>query len=103
MKKLILISLLISLISCKKEQKGCLINRTGHFYVENQSNDTCKFILVQNKDTIKETILPYTKYDYTIKAGVITESYLYRADTLYRKSRVDFKMKRCEIDGDLIR
>lgn len=101
--KYLYITLTLLILSCKKEQKGCLINRSSHFYVENQSKDTCEFILVQDKDTIKESILPYTKYDYTIKAGIITESYLYRADTLYRKSRADFKMKRCEVDGHLIR
>ena len=95
--------LMSMLISCKKEKKGCLIKRTGSFYVENQSNDTCKFILIQKNDTIKETILPYKKYEYTINAGDITMAYVYRSDTLYRKSRPDFKMQRCEIDGDIIR
>lgn len=99
----IIIFLSIFLISCEKYQKGCLINKTGAFQVNNESADTCKFVLVQNTDTIRETILPYGKYEYIIKAGVITKAYVYRADTLYRESRVDFKMRRCEMDGDLIR
>jgi hypothetical protein len=95
--------LLVLLVSCKKYQKGCVWNKTAAFQVNNESDDTCKFILIQNSDTIKENILPYGKYEYIIKAGVITQAYVYRADTLYAKSRIDFKMKRCEMDGDLIR
>lgn len=101
--KYLYIILTLLLISCKKEQKGCLFNKTSHFYVENQSNDTCKFQLIQNSDTINQTILPSKKYDYIIKAGIITKATVWRADTLYRTSRADFKMKRCEMDGDLIR
>ena len=95
--------LLVLLVSCKKYQKGCIVNRTAAFQVYNESADTCKFVLVQNSDTIKETILPYRNYEYIIKAGVITKAVVYRADTIYRESRVDFKMKRCEMDSDLIR
>jgi len=99
----IIILLSVFLISCKKYQKGCVVNRTAAFQVNNESVDTCKFVLIQNTDTIRETILPYSKYEYIIKAGVITKAYVYRADTLYVESRPDFKMKRCEMDGDLIR
>lgn len=102
MKYVILIGL-FSLVSCKKYQKGCVVNRTAAFQVNNDSNDTCKFVLIQKSDTIKEIILPYTHYEYIIKAGPITQAYVYRADTLYTKSRIDFKMQRCEMDGDLIR
>ena len=98
---LLLMRLVIT--SCKKEQKGCMLNKTALFYVENQSKDTANFTLIQNDDTIRETILPYKKYNYTIKAGEITKSYLYRADTLYRKTMDDWKCKRCEMDGHLIR
>lgn len=101
--QLLILGLALALVSCKKYQKGCLINKTAAFQVNNESKDTCKFILVQNEDTIKETILPYQKYEYIVKAGTITQAYVYRADTLYAKSRIDFKMKRCEMDGDLIR
>lgn len=93
----------VLLISCKKYQKGCLVNRTAAFQVNNESKDTAKFVLIQNSDTIRETIMPYTKYEYIVKAGVITKAYVYRADTLYVESRPGFKMKRCEMDGDLIR
>ena len=102
MKYVILIGL-FSLMSCKKYQRGCVVNRTAAFLVNNESVDTCKFVLIQNQDTIKEMILPYSHYEYIIKAGPITQAYVYRADTLYAKSRVDFKMKRCEMDSDLIR
>jgi hypothetical protein len=91
------------LTSCEKYQKGCVLNKTAAFQVNNESKDTAKFVLIQNTDTIKETILPYGRYEYIIKAGVITKAYVYRADTLYAQSRPDFKMKRCEMDGDLIR
>lgn len=100
--KYLLIAILF-LVSCKKYQKGCLINKTAAFQVNNESADTCKFVLIQNSDTIKEEILPHSKYEYIIKAGVITKAIVYRADTIYRESRPDFKMKRCEMDGDLIR
>jgi hypothetical protein len=93
----------VLLISCKKYQKGCLVNRTAAFQVNNESPDTCKFVLIQNSDTIRETIMPHAKYEYIVKAGPITKAYVYRADTLYVESRPDFKMKRCEMDGDLIR
>ncbi len=94
---------LVLMVSCKKEQKGCLINKTAWFYVENQTKDTADFIMIQNEDTIREVILPYKKYDYTIKAGVVTKTYLYVADTLYRKTMEGWKCKRCEMDGHLIR
>ena len=97
MKITLIITLSAFLLSCKKYQQGCIINRTAAFQVNNESPDTCKFVLIQNTDTIKETILPHPK------AGVITKAYVYRADTLYVESRPDFKMKRCEMDGDLIR
>ena len=103
MKTTLIITLSVLLFSCKKYQQGCIINRTAAFQVNNESPDTCKFVLIQNTDTIKETILPHTKYEYIVKAGVITKAYVYRADTLYVESRPDFKMKRCEMDGDLIR
>ena len=103
MKITLIITLSVLLLSCKKYQQGCIINRTAAFQVNNESPDTCKFVLIQNTDTIKETILPHTKYEYIVKAGVITKAYVYRADTLYVESRLDFKMKRCEMDGDLIR
>lgn len=100
---LIIMTISVFLFSCEKYQKGCLINKTSAFQVNNESPDTAKFVLIQNTDTIKEKILPHTKYQYIIKAGLITKAYVYRADTLYRTSRPDFKMKRCEMDGDLIR
>ena len=101
--KYLYIILTLLLISCKKYQRGCVINKTSAFQVINQSNDTCKFELIQNSDTIKETILPYTDYEYIIKPGIITKATVWKADTIYVKSRPDFKMKRCEMDGDLIR
>ena len=67
------------------------------------SNVEAKFILIQKSDTIRETILPHTYYKYTIKAGVVTKSYLYVADTLYNKTRDNWKIKRCQLDGHLIR
>ena len=103
MKYFYIILTLLALTSCKKDQKGCLFNKTGQFYVDNQSKDTCQFQLIQNTDTINQTILPFKKYEWNIKAGIITKATVWRADTLYRKSRDDFKMKRCEMDGDLIR
>lgn len=103
MKTTLIITLSVLLLSCKKYQKGCLINRTAAFQVNNESPDTCKFVLIQNSDTIRETVMPHAKYEYIVKAGVITKAYVYRADTLYVESRLDFKMKRCEMDGDLIR
>jgi hypothetical protein len=103
MKTALIITLSIFLLSCKKYQRGCIINRTAAFQVNNESPDTVKFVLVQKTDTIRETILPRSKYEYIVKAGLITKAYVYRADTLYAQSRPDFKMKRCEMDGDLIR
>lgn len=103
MKTTLIITLSLFLLSCQKYQKGCICNKTAAFQVNNESKDTAKFVLIQNTDTIKETIMPYGKYEYIIKAGVITKASVYRADTLYRESRTDFKMKRCEMDGDLIR
>ncbi len=101
--QLLILGLALALVSCKKYQKGCIVNRTAAFLVNNESPDTCKFLLIQNEDTIKETILPHRKYQYMVKAGTITQAYVYRADTLYAKSRPDFKMKLCEMDSDLIR
>ena len=102
MKYVILIGL-FALVSCKKYQKGCVVNRNAAFLVDNESGDTCKFVLIQNQDTIKETILPYSHYEYRIKPRVLTMAIVYRADTIYNKSRDDFKMKMCEMDQDLIR
>jgi hypothetical protein len=101
--RILIVIIMIVLVSCKKEKKGCLINKTGYFYVENQSKDTADFILIQNTDTTRETILPYRKYEYFIKAGVVTKTYLYRADTLYRKTMDNWKIQRCGIDGHFIR
>jgi hypothetical protein len=103
MKTALIITLSIFLLSCKKYQQGCIINRTAAFQVNNESADTAKFVLIQKTDTIRETILPRSKYEYIVKSGVITKAYVYRADTLYAQSRPDFKMKFCEMDGDLIR
>lgn len=100
---LFVVLIMIFLASCKKEQKGCVFNRTGYFYVDNQSKDTAYFILIQKTDTVRETILPHQKYEYIIKAGVITKSYVYRADTLYNKTMDNWKIQRCGIDGHLIR
>ena len=101
--QLLILGLALALVSCKKYQKGCIVNRTAAFLVNNESSDTCKFVLIQNDDTIKETILPYMKYQYMIKPREITMAIVYRADTIYNKSRPDFKMKMCEMDQDLIR
>jgi hypothetical protein len=100
---LFVVLIMIFLASCKKEQKGCVFNRTGYFYVDNQSKDTAYFILIQKTDTVRETILPHQKYEYIIKAGIITKSYVYRADTLYNKTMDNWKIQRCGIDGHLIR
>lgn len=100
---LIFCSVLLFLVSCIEKQHGCVLNRTGLFKVTNQSNVTAKFILIQGYDTIRETILPWTDYKYIIKAGVVTQSYVYIADTLYRKTMDDWKIKRCQLDGHLIR
>ena len=103
MKTSLIIALSIFMLSCQKYQKGCVLNKTAAFQVNNESKDTAKFVLIQNSDTIKETIMPYGKYEYIIKAGTETMAVVYRADTIYRESRPGFKMKRCEMDGDLIR
>ncbi len=103
MKTAFILALSLLLLSCQKYQKGCVFNKTAAFQVNNESKDTAKFVLIQNEDTIRETILPYGRYEYIVKAGEITKASVYRADTLYRESRPDFKMKRCEMDGDLIR
>lgn len=95
--------LMAAAASCEKEQKGCMLDRTALFYVENQSKDTASFELIQEADTIRQEILPYRKYSWRIKAGVETKSYVYRADTLYRKTMEGWKCKRCEMDGHLIR
>jgi hypothetical protein len=101
--KLILILILLGLTSCIKKQYGCVLNKTGLFEVNNMSNVEAKFVLIQKFDTIRETILPHTNYRYIIKAGVVTKSYLYIADTLYNKTRDNWKIKRCQLDGHLIR
>lgn len=101
MKRLLIVAL--ALASCQKYQKGCVFNKTAAFQVNNESATTAQFTLIQNQDTIRETIMPYSKYEYIVKAGVETKAYVYRADTLYVESRPGFKMKRCEMDGDLIR
>lgn len=99
---IVLVSML-SMSSCIKKQYGCVLNKTGLFEVTNQSAVTAKFVLIQNRDTIRETILPWSYYKYTIKAGVVTKSYLYIADTIYRQTMDNWKIKRCQLDGHLIR
>ena len=94
---------MLAMSSCIKKQHGCVLNKTGLFEVNNQSAVTAKFVLIQKSDTIRETILPYTYYKYTIKAGVITKSYIYIADTVYNKTMDGWKIKRCQLDGHLIR
>ena len=78
-------------------------NKTGLFEVNNQSDVTAKFVLIQKYDTIRETILPWTYHRYIIKAGVVTKSYVYIADTIYRQSMDGWKIQRCALDGHLIR
>lgn len=95
--------LILTMVSCIKKQYGCVLNKTGLFEVNNMSDVEAKFILIQKCDTIRETILPHTYYKYTIKAGVVTKSYLYVADTLYNKTMDNWKIKRCQLDGHLIR
>ena len=99
----IVLGSMLAMTSCIKKQHGCVLNKTGLFEVTNQSAVTAKFVLIQNQDTIRETILPYTYYKYTIKAGVITKSYIYIADTVYNKTMDGWKIKRCQLDGHLIR
>jgi hypothetical protein len=99
----LVIGIMLFLSSCIKKQYGCVINRTGLFEVNNESGVTAKFVLIQKSDTIRETILPWTNYQYTIKAGVITKSYVYIADTIYNKTMDNWKIKRCQLDGHLIR
>jgi hypothetical protein len=89
--------------SCIKKQYGCVLNKTALFEVNNRSSVTAKFVLIQNSDTIRETILPWKDYQYTIKAGVETKATVYIADTVYVQSRSGWKIKRCQIDSDLIR
>jgi hypothetical protein len=101
--KLIYVILLVSLTACIKKQHGCVLNRTGLFTVDNQSAVTAKFVLIQKFDTLRETILPWRYYKYNIKAGVVTKSYLYIADTIYNKTMDNWKIKRCQVDGHLIR
>ncbi len=100
---IIFLGVIFILSSCIEKQYGCVLNRTGLFEVNNQSGVTAKFILIQKYDTIHETILPWTNYKYTIKAGVVTKSYVYVADTLYNKTMDNWKIKRCQLDGHLIR
>jgi len=99
----IILGSLLVITSCIKKQHGCVLNRTGLFEVNNHSNVTAKFVLIQKQDTIRETILPHTNYQYTIKAGVVTKAIVYVADTIYRESRDGWKIQRCQLDGDLIR
>lgn len=99
---IVIVSLFLT-TSCIKKQYGCVLNKTGLFEVTNQSAVTAKFVLIQNTDTIRETILPWSYYKYTIKAGVVTKSYLYIADTIYRQTMDNWKIKRCQLDGHLIR
>ena len=103
MRNYLIIILVLITTSCVKKQHGCVLNRTGLFEVNNHSNVTTKFVLIQKYDTIRENILPWTNYTYTIKAGVVTKAVVYVADTIYRESRDGWKIKRCELDGDLIR
>lgn len=97
------IGVMLFLSSCIKKQYGCVRNKTGLFEVNNESGVTAKFVLIQKTDTISETILPWTNYQYTIKAGVVTKATVYVADTIYRQSMDGWKIKRCQLDGDLIR
>jgi hypothetical protein len=94
---------MLTMTSCIKKQHGCVLNRTGLFEVNNHSDVTAKFVLIQKQDTIRETILPHTNYQYTIKAGVVTKAIVYIADTVYRESMDGWKIQRCAVDGDLIR
>ena len=97
-----LLILFLFLISCEKEQHDCVINKTGVFRVNNQSKDIVKFVLIQNKDTLTTYVDPYTKINYIIKAGVVTKTFTYRSDTLYRKTIDNWSLKRCELDGVVI-
>jgi hypothetical protein len=99
---LLCISMLF-ITSCIKKQYGCVVNRTGLFEVNNKSSVTARFVLIQKHDTIRETILPWTDYQYTIKAGVVTKAIVYIADTIYNQSMDNWKIKRCQLDSDLIR
>lgn len=103
MRNYLIIILVLLTTSCIKKQHGCVLNRTGLFEVTNQSDVTAKFVLIQKYDTIRETILPWTYHRYTIKAGVVTKSYVYIADTIYNKTMDNWKIKRCQLDGHLIR
>ena len=102
-KGILVLGVILLLSSCIKKQHGCDFNKTGLFEVNNQSDVTAKFVLIQELDTIRETILPWTNYQYTIKAGVVTKATVYVADTIYRQSMDGWKIKRCQLDGDLIR
>ncbi len=99
----IVLGSMLAMTSCIKKQYGCVINKTGLFEVNNHSNVTAKFVLIQKQDTIRETILPHTDYRYIIKAGVVTKAIVYISDTIYNQSRDGWKIKRCQLDGDLIR
>lgn len=102
-KGILVLGVILLLSSCIKKQHGCVFNKTGLFEVNNQSDVTAKFVLIQELDTIRETILPWTYHKYTIKAGVVTKSYVYVADTLYSKTMDNWKIQRCQLDGHLIR
>ena len=102
-KGILVLGVILFLSSWIKKQHGCVFNKTGLFEVNNQSDVTAKFVLIQELDTIRETILPWTNYQYTIKAGVVTKATVYVADTIYRQSMDGWKIKRCQLDGDLIR
>lgn len=103
MKNILILCTLISLYSCEKDNKHCMYNKTAIFYVDNQSKNIAQFILIQGSDTIDTEIYPGIKHSFIIKAGIITKSYVYVADTLYRKTMDNWKCKRCELDGHLIR
>lgn len=103
MKNILVLCILITLYSCDKDNKHCIYKRTAIFYVDNQSKNTAQFILIQGSDTIDTKIYPGNKHNFIIKAGVITKSYVYVADTLYRKTMDNWKSERCEVDGHLIR
>ena len=103
MKNILILCILISLYSCEKDNKHCMYKKTAIFYVDNQSKSIAHFTLIQESDTINTEVYPGFKHNFIIRAGVITKSYVYVADTLYRKTMDNWKSKRCEIDGHLIR
>ncbi len=98
-----LITILIFIYSCTKDQHNCVINGTGLFYVDNQSSDTADFTLIQESDTIHEQVFPNTKTKHIIKAGQDIQAWAYLSDTLYCKTRDGWEIQRCAFDGYLIR